>query len=299
MPVSPHPKAEWPGIKAFFGREYEEHGKECEKLFDYTTSDKSREEVQELTGFGFAPVKTSGGSTTYDNATQSYTKQYYHTAYSLGYIVTREQIDDDLYSVMSTRLSRALAFSMKSTWEQTAANVYNRAETSGYTGGDGVTLLSTAHPTAAGNQANKLSTDADLSEASLEDLVILMGQAKNQRGLPISIKPRCLIVPVSNSFEATRILKSQLQSGTGNNDVNALREMSTFPEGICVSHYITDADSYFIRSNVPEGMTGFIRKDMEFTQDNDFDTDNAKAKAYFRKVEGWSDWRGLYGSLGA
>jgi hypothetical protein len=181
----------------------------------------------------------------------------------------------------------------------TAANIYNRAETAGYEIGDGATLLSTAHPTASGSQANKSATDADLSEASLEDLVILVGQAKNSRGLPISLMPKSLIVPVANSFEATRILESQLRPGTANNDVNAMRQMGIFPEGVKVSHYITDADSFFVRTNAPTSMIGLKRVGMEFTQDNDFDTDNAKAKAYFRKAEVVADWRGLYGSLGA
>ncbi len=299
MPVSPHPKAEWPGVEAFYGRTYEGFAKECEFLFDYSTSDRSRVELQELTGFGYAPQKTSGGPTTYDNATQSYGTTLYHSAYSLGYIITREQIDDDQYGVMSEDLSTALAFSMHSTWEVTAANIYNRAGTAGYTIGDGQTLLSTDHPTAAGNQSNTLAVDADLSEASLEDLLIQVGTVKNQRGLPIQLMPKCLIVPVNNSFEATRILESQLRVGTANNDVNAIRQMGAFPEGVKVSHYITDTDSYFIRTNAPKSMVGYTRTAMEFTQDNDFDTDNAKAKAYFRKTEGVGDWRGLFGNMGA
>ncbi len=298
MPISAHPKAEWPGVKAFFGREYEGHGKECEFLFDYQTSDKSREEFVELTGFGYAANKSAGGPTTYDNATQGVTTTAYHTAYSLGYIITREQIDDDQYGVLSRQLSTALAFSMNSTWEVTAANVYNRADDTNYALADGAALLSTAHPTAAGNQSNTLSVAADLSEASLEDLIIQIGNTKNQRGLPIKLMPKSLIVPVNNSFEATRILESQLRSGTANNDVNALRQMNAIPDGVKVSHYITDTDSYFIRTNAPTSMIGLRRVGMEFTQDNDFDTDNAKAKAYFRKSEVVADWRGLYGSMG-
>ena len=298
MPISPHPKAEWPGVKANFGRNYDGFGKECEFLFDYENSDKSREEFQELTGLGYAPNKAPGGGVTYDNATQGYTTTAYHTAYALGYIITREQIDDDLYGWLSKQLSTSLAFSMNSTWEVTAANVYNRADDTNYALADGAALLSTAHPTASGNQSNTLDTPADISEASIEDLVIQVGKAKNSRGLPISLMPQTLIVPVDNSFEATRIMDSQLRSGTANNDVNALRQMSSIPGGVQVSHYITDSDSYFIRTNAPTSMIGLRRVAMEFTQDNDFDTDNAKAKAYFRKSEVVADWRGLYGSMG-
>lgn len=294
-----HPKALWPGMHAFFGRKYNEHPVEYTTLFDMERSSKNYEEDTEVTGFGLAPVKTEGASTSYDSESQSWTKRYVHTAYSLGYIVTREELDDNLYEVVSRRRIRALAFSMRQTKEIVAANVYNRAFNSSYTGGDGKELLATDHPTLDGTQSNELATAADLSEASLEDLAIQIMNAKNSRGLRISVMPRCLIVPPALAFEATRILNSQLQSGTANNDINALRSMGTFPEGIKVNHYLTDTDAFFIRTNVPDSMRGFDRIRVEFTQDNDFDTDNAKAKAYERYSFGWSDWRGLFGSPGA
>jgi hypothetical protein len=199
---------------------------------------------------------------------------------------------------VSKQRSTALAFSMATTRELVAANVYNRAGNSSYTYGDGVELLSASHPTANGNQSNTLATAADLSEASLEDLLIQIGNVKNARGLQIKVLPRVLLVPVNEMFNATRILESQLRVGTANNDVNAIRQMGAIPEGVKVNHYFTDTDSWYIRTNVPYGMVGFNRVAVEFTQDNDFDTDNAKAKAYERYTHTVGDFRALFGSMG-
>lgn len=294
-----NPKLLWPGLNAVWGRNYTEHPKQYTDLFDIETSDMNYEEEVEMTGFGLAPVKQQGASTVYDSETQQTVNRYTHIAYSLGFIVTREEIDDNLYEKKGVTRTQALAFSMRQTKETVAANVYNRAFNSTYAGGDGVELLSTAHPSLSGNQSNELAVAADLSEAALEDLAIQIMNATNNRGLKIAIRPRKLIVPTALAFEATRILKSTLQNDTANNAINALRAMGMFPEGAVVNQYLTDADAFFIRTDVPNGMKMFQRVAAEFAQDGDFDTSNVKYKAYERYSQGWSDWRGLYGSPGA
>lgn len=296
--TSNHPKALWPGVKAWFGRQYNDHQVEYTDLFDMDTSGMNYEEVVELTGFGLAPVKTEGASVQYDSESQGYTKRFTHVAYALGYICTREELDDNQYEIVSKRRAKALAFSFRQTKENVAANVYNRATNSSYTGGDGKELLATDHPTANGNQSNELATAADLSEASLEDIVIQIMGAKNSRGLAINLMPKKLIVPRQEWFNANRILKSVLQNNTAENAINALKATNAIPGGIVVNHYLTDADQWFVRTNAPEGMIGFDRVKMEFTQDNDFDTSNAKAKGYERYSFGWGDWRAVYGSPG-
>lgn len=293
-----HPKALWPGVKAWFGRQYNEHQTEYTDLFDMDTSSMNYEEVVELTGFGLAPVKTESASVQYDSESQGYTKRFTHVAYALGYICSREELDDNQYEIVSKRRAKALAFSFRQTKENVAANVYNRATNSSYTGGDGKELLATDHPTSNGSQSNELATAADLSEASLEDIVIQIMGAKNSRGLAINLMPKKLIVPRQEWFNANRILKSVLQNDSAQNAINALKATNAIPGGIVVNHYLTDADQWFVRTNAPEGMTGFDRVKMEFTQDNDFDTSNAKAKGYERYSFGWGDWRGVFGSPG-
>lgn len=294
-----HPKALWPGVHKWFGRVYNEHPMEYKAIFDTESSNKSYEEDVEVTGFGLAPVKQQGSSVSYDSETQGDTTRYSHVAYGLGYIVTKEELADNQYEVVSKRRSKALAFSMRQTKETVGANVLNRAVTSGYVGGDGQTLLSASHPTVDGTQSNILGTPADLSEASLEDILIQVMQAKNSRGLKISVMGKLLIVPPAEAFNAERILKTQLRSGTDHNDINAIKNMGLLPEGFTVNHYLTDADAWFIKTNCPSGLTHFERAKLEFTKDKDFDSDNAKAKAYERYSFGWTDWRGVYGSQGA
>jgi hypothetical protein len=213
--------------------------------------------------------------------------------------VTREEIDDNLYEKKGVTRTSALAFSFRQTKENVAANVYNRAFNTSYTGGDGKALLVTDHPSLAGNQSNTLATAADMSEASLEDLCVQAMNATNSRGLKIGLMLKSLIVPTGLVFEAARILKSTGQSGTANNDINALRSTGMFPEGVKVNHYLTDTDAFFARTNVPQGMKLFQRVKAEFAQDGDFDTGNAKYKGYERYSVGWTDWRALYGSPGA
>lgn len=289
----------WPGLNARWGASYNEHRAEWRDLVDVFDSDKAYEEDQEMTGFGLAPVKTQGASIVYDTAGQGYTTRYTHIAYALGFIITKEAIDDNLYEKIGMQRTGSLAFSMRQTKENVVANIYNRAFSSSYTGGDGKPLLASDHPSLAGNQSNILSTAADLSEASLEDLAIQIGQATNARGMKIAIQPRSLIVGVGLQFEAARILQSAGRVGTADNDINALKAMGMFPDGVKVNHYLTDPDAFFIRTNVPEGVKLFQRNAAEFAQDSDFDTYNLKYKAYERYSTGWSDWRAVFGTPGA
>lgn len=294
-----HPKALWPGIHEWFGRSYAEHPEEYPDLFDRETSDKAYEEDVEITGFGLAPVKTQGESVRYEAESQGFTKRYTHVAYGLGYVVTHEELQDNLYEVVSKRRAKMLAFSMRQTKENVAANVYNNGFTSGYTGGDGIILFSASHPTTNGNQSNLLSTAADLSEASIEDMAVQVMQAKNNKGLLISLMPQSLHIAPANYFEANRIVKSVQQNDTANNAINVINSVGLFPKGIKLCHYFTDTDAWFVRTNCPSGLTQFQREAMSFDQDNDFDTKNAKAKSYERYSFGWTDWRGVFGTPGA
>jgi hypothetical protein len=289
----------WPGLNAVWGKEYAEHPQEWRDLVDSETSDKMYEQDVLMPGFGLAPIKTEGASIAYDSTSQGYTTQYTHIAYGLGFVVTREAIDDNQYERKALGSTADLAFSFRQTKENVVANVYNRAFNSSYVGGDGKELIATDHPIQAGTFSNELATPADLSEASLEDLAVQIMNAVNDRGMKISIMPRALIVPPALVFEATRILKSQLQNDTANNAVNAIRSMGLFPEGVKVNHYLTDTDAYFIRTNAKNGLKLFQRTSPEFTQDNDFDTSNLKYKGYERYSTGWTDPRGLFGSSGA
>ncbi len=294
-----HPKALWPGMRAFWGRQYTEHPVEWKGIFEDMSSEKAYEEDAEVTGFGLATVKNQGAAVSYDSESQGPTKRYTHVTYGLGYIVTREELEDNLYEVVSKRRIKALAFSIRQTEEIIAANILNRAFNSSYTGGDGKELSATDHPTLNGSQSNELATAADLSEGAIEDLCIQVMQAKNSRGLSIALMPKKLIVSPSEAFNAERILKSTGQSGTANNDVNAIRSMGVLPEGVVVNHYLTNADDWWIKTNCPNGLMRFSRRATEFRQDNDFDTDNAKAKSTLRFSVGWTDWRCIYGSAGA
>ena len=294
-----HPKALWPGINKWWGRKYDEHATEYDKIFDIRDSNKSYEETVEVTGFGLAPVKTQGGSVSYDSESQGAISRFINVVYALGYIVTREEIEDNLYEEVSMTRAAALAFSMRQTKETVHANILNRAFNSSYTGGDGKELCATDHPTKSGTQSNELAVAADLSEASVEDLLIQIMGTTNSKGLKINLMGECLIIPRQLFYEATRILKSVLQNDTANNAVNALKSANALPKGIVMNHYLTDPDAWFIKTNCPEGMTSFQRRETEFTQDNDFDTENAKAKCTERYVPGWSDFRGIAGSPGA
>src|SRR3990172_231238 len=292
-------KAIYPGVNAWWGKAYEEHRKEYPDLFEMSSSSRNYEEDVGVSGFGLAPVKAEAGSISYDTEQQTYVTRYTHTVYGIGFIITQEMMEDDLYDVIGGRRARELAFSINQTMETVAANIYNRAFNSTYTYGDGKELCATDHPTDAGSQANELAVAADLSEASLEQACIDIMNTKNYKGLRISIMPKSLIVPPALAFEATRILKSTLQNDTANNAINAVRTMGVIPDGVKVNHYLTDADAWFIRTNCPDGMKMFTRRAPAFEVDNDFDTSNAKFKASVRFSVGNTDYRGVFGSPGA
>ncbi len=293
-----HPKALWPGVHKWFGMSYNEYPLECLQIFAAEKSSRAYEEDVESTGFGLPVQKSEGGSVSYDSHSQGETKRYTHVAWGLGYIVTREEKNDNLYLEKSFKRSKALAFSMRQGREIVSANVLNRAVSGSYLGADGKSLLATDHPTESGDQQNEPTTAVDFSEAALEDMLILIADARNARDHRIALKPKQLIIPTALQFDAQRVLKSELQSGTANNDINAVRSMGLISGGYIVNHYLTDTDQWFIQTMVPDGMRTFNRIAVEFTKDNDFDTDNAKAKAYERYSVGWTDWRGMYGSPG-
>lgn len=293
-----HPSELWPGVKAFFGKTYKELPKQYSQVFETLTSDKAYEEIVETTGYGLAVQKNEGQAVTYDLDGEGYKSRLTHVVYALGWMVSREAIDDNQYKAQANRRSEMLAFSMRQTAEQVHANIFNRAFTSGYTGGDGALLCSTAHPTSSGNQANTPTVAVDLNEASLEDELVELKLMKNNRGLRINVMPKRLIVPPQLMFVAQRLLKSTGQSGTANNDLNAIKSMGYFSEGAFVYDYLTDTDAWFIQTDVDKSLIRYQRDGMELSQDNDFDTENAKAKARERYIAGWSDWRGLRGSPG-
>lgn len=294
-----HPKALWEGIQRWWGREYDRQPKFHTAMFEVKSSTKAYEEDVELTGFGLAPVKAEGSDISFDSETQGATTRYTHVAYALGYIVTEEEQEDNLYEVVSRRRSTALAFSMETTRQIVAANFFNRGFNSSFTFGDGKEAFATDHPTLDGTQSNELNPAADFSEASLEDLLIQIADAKNSRGLNIALRATDLLVPNALMFEATRVLKSEFQSGTGNNDVNAIRNMGLLGKAPIVNPYFTDTDAFFVRTNCPAGWTFLNRKELDFGQDNDFNTGNAKAKSRMRFSVGHTDFRGGYASAGA
>ena len=299
MSTGAHPKDLWPGVKAHFGHNYKENEMIYTQIFDQETSDKAYEERVKLSGMGLAPVKSQGKSISFDDAKQEYVSRITNITYGIGGIVTREAIEDGQYESLATRIAGYIAFSIRQTLENVAANILNRSTTAGYTGGDGKTLLATDHPITNGSFSNKLSTAADFSEAALEDLLIQIMTAGNSRGLKIKLVGQKLIGSPSLAFEFTRVLKSMQQSGTANNDVNALRDMGMLPGGVVINPYMTDTDMWLVKTDCPEGLICQNRRAVEFGQDNDFDTENAKMKGTVRKGFGWSDPLGLFGSEGA
>ncbi len=293
------PKALWPGINAWWGQNYNEHGMECRDLFEFRASDKAYEEVIEIIGFGLAPEKEQGTSVQFADWRQGSTNRFTNRAYALGFIVTYEEMRDNLYRELVMQRTGRLGFSMRTTKEIVCANVYNRAFDSNFVFGDGKELLATDHPTDDGTQSNELAVAADLSEASLEDLVIQIANAKDSAGLQIRLMPETLHVATQEMFTAERILGSVLQNDSANNAINALRSMSSIPGGFKVNHYFDDADAWFVRTNATDGMINFEREAMDFDEDNDFDTKNMKYKAYERYEPGNADFRALFGSPGA
>jgi hypothetical protein len=294
------PKALAPGVNAFYGKAYNEYPVEWDKLFEKYTSKRNFEEDVGTTSFGLAIQKGETSPVSYDTERQGFVTRYTHVVYGLGFMISEEAIDDDQYDVVGSRRAQGLAFSIRQTKEVIGHNVYNRAFNAAFTGGDGVSLLANNHPNVAGGTwSNILATASDVSEAALEQACIQIQGFTNDRGLAISIKPQKIIVPYQQEFELARILKAVGRTGTDTNDINAIKELGIFPGGMMTSHYMTDSDAWFIRTNAPHGMKYFSRKDDSFDSDNDFDTKNAKFMAMFRCSFGWSDARGLFGSAGA
>jgi hypothetical protein len=296
------PKLLWPGLNKIWGLTYEEweNGSEWKKIFPITQSDKNYEEDVGITGFGLAPSKSEGDSIYFDTHKQAFVTRYQNVTYALGYIITQEEIEDCQYAQYGAQRTRNLAFSMHQTRENVAANVLNRAFNASYTGGDGVSLLNSAHPLESGTFSNVPSFAVDLSEASLEQAAIDIEGFVDNRGNRIAIQPSKLIIPRQLQFEATRILKNaKNRPETANRDINAMYMMDTYPEGIVVNHYFTDPDAWFVQTNCPDGLKCFDRVKTDFADDNDFDTTNMKYRARARYSYGWTDPRGLYGSEGA
>ncbi len=293
-----HPKLLWPGIHAVWGQIYAEHQEEYSDLYDQLNSGKAYEQDVQVTGFGLAPVKGQGQALAYDSEMQGWVTTYAHVAYALGYIVTYEELQDNLYKEVATRRAKANAFSMRQTTENVAAFLYNNAFTTTYYAmPDGQPLISSAHVNPSGGTfSNALTPGADLSEASLEDICIQIMQTTQDRGLLISNMPQSLHIAPSEWYNANRVLKSTLQSHTGNNAINVLKATNAFPKGIKLNHYFTNPNAWFIRTNIPNGMQMFWRNRPSFDQDNDFDTKNAKAASYMRFSVGCTDPRGIYGS---
>lgn len=292
-------KALWPGVNAWYGKAYDEYSVEYKDLFETFKSSKAFEEDVGISSFGLAVVKPEGSPISYDSERQAFITRYNHVVYALGFVITREMVEDDQYAVAGPRKAQGLAFSMRQTKEIVAANVYNRAFNSSYVGGDGKELCATDHPLfAGGTWANELSTAADLSEAALEQAHIDIAGFTNDRGLLIAVKPTKLIVPRQLIFEAKRVTAPDGRPGTDTNDVNAMKKLGLAPE-VVVNHYLTDTDAWFLKTNVPHGMKHWERRADSFDMDNDFDTENAKYKATARYSFGWTDPRGIFGSPGA
>lgn len=298
---SNHPDALWPGVKLWFGKEYAKWPALWSQMFEDMDSDKAYEKLIEATGFGMARKKPEGASIEYDSDYEGTINILTHIVWGLGYIVTREEIEDDLYAEVSKTRGKSLSFSINTTIETIHANVLNFGFTNSapYLGGDGVPLFSASHPTASGSQSN-LMTAADFSETSLEDGLKQLAQFTNARGLKINPTAQKLIVSTADMFNAERVMGSPLRTSTANNDINATRSMGMIPGGVVVNPYLTDLDAWFLKTNVPDGLVSLWRRRAgNLEKDNDFDTENAKAKSTVRLVAGWGDYRGVLGSAGA
>ena len=291
-----------PGLNALFGLEYARYGEEHKEIYETETSERSFEEETKLSGFSAAPVKNEGSAIAYDNAQEAWTARYNHETIALGFSLTEEAIEDNLYDSLSARYTKALARAMAYTKQVKAANVLNNGFTNSaqYYGGDNVPLFSNAHPlVSGGTNSNIPSTAADLNETSLENAVIQIAAWTDERGLLIAAKPKKLIVPPALQFVATRLLETELRVGTNDNDVNALKNNGSIPEGYTINHFLTDTNAWFLTTDVPNGMKHFIRSPLANSMDGDFDTGNVRYKARERYSFGWSDPLGMYGSQGA
>jgi hypothetical protein len=289
-----------PGLNALFGLEYAKYGEEHKEIYETETSERSFEEETKLSGFSAAPVKNEGSAIAYDNAQEAWTARYNHETIAMGFSITEEAVEDNLYDSLSSRYTKALARAMAYTKQVKAAFVLNNAFTTTVTYGDGVTLCSTAHPLiSGGTNSNRPTTGADLNETSLENAVIQIAAWTDERGLLIAAKPKKLVVPPSLMFVATRLLETELRVGTADNDINALKNNGSIPEGYTVNHYLTDTNAWFLMTDVPNGLKHFIRTPLSNSMDGDFDTGNVRYKARERYSFGVSDPLGVFGSPGS
>jgi len=289
-----------PGLNALFGMEYDRYDNEHAEIFDTETSDRAFEEEVMLSGFGQAPVKGEGAAIVYDTAGEAFTARYTHNTIALAFAITEEAVEDNLYDKLSARYTRALARSMSNTKQVTAASTLNNAFSSSYTGGDGVSLINSAHPTTGGgNWSNTLATAADLNETSLEQALIDIAGFIDERGLKVALRGMKLIIPPSLQFTAERILKSEQRVSTSDNDINALKSGGYMPQGFTVNHFLTDTDAWFVKTDAPNGMKHFVRSPIKTAMEGDFETGNVRYKARERYSFGWSDPRAMYGSPGA
>jgi hypothetical protein len=289
-----------PGLNALFGLEYARYGEEHKEIFDTETSERSFEEETKLSGFSAAPVKNEGSAIAYDNGQEAFTARYNHETIALGFSLTEEAIEDNLYDSLSARYTKALARAMSYTKQTKAAAILNNGFDTSYPGGDGVPLFSTSHPTVSGGvNSNLPATTADLNETSLEAAVIQIAAWTDERGLLIAAKPDKLVIPPASMFIATRLLETELRVGTSDNDINALKSNGSIPGGYTVNHFLVDPDVWFLTTDVPNGLKHFVRAPLANSMDGDFDTGNVRYKSRERYSFGWSDPLGMYGSAGA
>jgi hypothetical protein len=289
-----------PGLNALFGLEYARYGEEHKEIYETETSERSFEEETKLSGFSAAPVKNEGSAIAYDNAQEAFTARYTHVTIAQGFSLTEEAIEDNLYDSLSGRYTKALARSMAYTKQVRAASVLNNGFDSAFAGGDGQPLFSASHPlVSGGTNSNIASTPADLNETSLEAAVIQIAAWTDERGLLIAAKPRKLVVPPALQFVSTRLLETELRVGTNDNDINALKNNGSIPEGYTINHYLTDTNAWFLTTDVPNGMKHFVRTPLQNSMDGDFDTGNVRYKARERYSFGFSDPLGMFGSAGA
>ena len=289
-----------PGLNALFGLEYAKYGEEHKEVFETETSERSFEEETKLSGFSAAPVKNEGSAIAYDNAQEAWTARYQHETIALGFSLTEEAIEDNLYDSLSARYTKALARAMAYTKQVKAANVLNNGFSSSYPGGDNVALFSNAHPLVSGGTNSNIPTvPTDLNETALENAVIQISLWTDERGLLIAAKPRKLVVPPQLQFVATRLLGTELRVGTADNDINAIKNNGSIPEGYTINHWLTDTNAWFLTTDVPNGLKHFERIAMSTSMDGDFDTGNVRYKARERYSFGWSDPLGVFGSAGA
>ena len=289
-----------PGLNALYGLEYKTYAEEHKEIFETETSERSFEEEVKLSGFSAAPVKNEGSAMAYDNAQEAFTSRYNHETIALGFSLTEEAIEDNLYDSLASRYTKALARAMDYTKQIKAASVLNNGFSSSFPGGDGVSLFNANHPLVSGGvNSNVPSVGVDLNETSLEAAIIQISQWTDERGLLIAAKARKLVVPTQLQFVATRLLQTELRVATADNDLNAVKAMGAVPEGYTVNHYLTDPNAWFIKTDVPNGLKHFVRTPMSTGMDGDFDTGNVRYKARERYSFGWSDPLGMWGSSGS